>query len=176
MKSLSILCISCFMFLISSSLYSETITWKGGTPGDETNWTNPKNWKSNSVPTEISDVVIPNTSTFGNHYPVINSRVQPIGSLLISGGAELHVTETGLLIVDGTGVYNYGVLNLGSITINGEVFIENSALEPYLGDDDQHACYAMNKPKVCNYFQLVNIDSKKNGVYWASGRRVYGSN
>lgn len=176
MKSISILCISCFMYLISSSLHAETNTWKGGTPGDETNWMNPRNWCANTVPTEISDVVIPNISTTGSHYPIVKSKVEPIGSLLISGGAKLFIEESGLLIVDGREVYNYGILNLGYILINGEVFIENCALDPYLGDKTQHTCFVTNQLGACNHFQLVNVRERDPSNFLLVGRRFFDSN
>ncbi|MBL0008582.1 MAG: hypothetical protein IPP25_15760 [Saprospiraceae bacterium] len=39
------------------------ITWKGGTPGMQNEWSCPQNWSSTSLPNEFSDVIIPDVSS-----------------------------------------------------------------------------------------------------------------
>jgi len=64
-------------------------TWKGGTPGRNTDWNCPGNWKEGRVPNEFSNVVIPDVSTWTFSYPVIRKGTVEISSLQCAPGAKL---------------------------------------------------------------------------------------
>ena len=125
-----------------------TNVWKGGTPGDENNWSNPRNWQSQEIPDYYHKVIIPNLSTTGNHYPIISTTVDPIASLTIEGGAKLIIYKKGQLLVDGKSVIDNGILNYGDIFIEGQLLIENIALDYFTGNKQD-----LN-------FRLIDNDSK----------------
>lgn len=82
-----------------SSLFAQkTVIWKGGTPGRETQWQCPKNWLGNAVPNEFSDVLIPDISSSGMAYPVVNQVVE-INALRLEGNTMLTIAPEGQLTV-----------------------------------------------------------------------------
>ncbi len=87
--------------LSTSALAQKVATWKGGTPGQPTEWNCPKNWKEGQVPNEFSQVVIPDvsTSTFSN--PVLASGAVEVWSILIHSGASLRIGKKARLIALG---------------------------------------------------------------------------
>ena len=106
--------------------------WKGGTPGSETDWNQPKNWSQNHIPDWTDDaVVIPNVMYQSGVFPVISSKVPDIAYLSIEGGAHLTIESTGALIIDGKENYNHGVLNIGQIYNSGQLTIMNTALAAF---------------------------------------------
>lgn len=82
----------------AGTLAQKINTWKGGTPGRETNWNCPKNWNANAVPDAFSDVVIPDVSTSTHAMPVIRSGRFEANALLVRAGAHLTI-ETGAMLV-----------------------------------------------------------------------------
>ncbi|MDX2134745.1 MAG: hypothetical protein SFV52_08165 [Saprospiraceae bacterium] len=74
-------------------------TWKGGTPGQETNWNCPQNWSTNAVPDAFSDVVIPDVSTSTFAAPVIRTGTHEVNALLLLSGARLTIEADANLIV-----------------------------------------------------------------------------
>lgn len=96
-----------------------TVTWKGGTPGNETSWEEPKNWSNNHVPNEFSNVYIPDvsTSTFSN--PTIKDGIIELNSLQIVSTAKLTIDKMATLIVHGNadGVYADNVDIKGSFIV-----------------------------------------------------------
>lgn len=74
-------------------------TWKGGTPGQETNWSCPRNWSANAVPDEFSDVVIPDVSTSTFAAPVIRAGTHEVNALLLLPGARITIDAGATLIV-----------------------------------------------------------------------------
>ncbi len=100
-----------------------TVTWVGGTPGNETSWEEPKNWSNHHVPNEFSNVYIPDvsTSTFSN--PVIEKGIIELNSLQIVSTAKLTIDEMAKLIVHGNadGVYADNVDIKGSFIVWDEV-------------------------------------------------------
>ena len=107
--------------------------WKGGAPGDTNNWNNPKNWSNHSVPDETCIVVIPNLSTQGNFYPVVEDVLKPIGSLFIGNDARLKIKKNGELTIDGICQYLPGIQSFGLIDIEGSILLKNIGLERYVG-------------------------------------------
>lgn len=90
--------LACLSVYGSSLFAQKTATWKGGTPGHETQWQCPKNWKGNTVPNEFSNVLIPDVSTAGMAYPVVNNAVE-INALRLEGNAMITVAQGGRLTV-----------------------------------------------------------------------------
>ncbi len=86
-------------FGFSFSLTAQKLaTWKGGTPGQPTEWNCPTNWEEGRIPNEFSQVVIPDvsSSTFSN--PALNSGEVEIWSLQILSGATLKIGKSARLI------------------------------------------------------------------------------
>ncbi|MFN0174199.1 MAG: hypothetical protein ACKVU0_06090 [Saprospiraceae bacterium] len=74
-------------------------TWKGGTPGRNTEWNCPGNWKEGRVPNEFSSVVIPDISTSTFSYPVVRKGTVEISSLQCAPGAKLTVLGNAKVMV-----------------------------------------------------------------------------
>jgi len=74
-------------------------TWKGGTPGRNTDWNCPGNWKEGRVPNEFSKVVIPDVSTCTFSYPVVRKDTVEISSLQCAPGATLTLLGNAKVIV-----------------------------------------------------------------------------
>ncbi|WP_299063024.1 T9SS type A sorting domain-containing protein [uncultured Polaribacter sp.] len=64
-----------------------TITWIGVT---NTNWSEPSNWNTNTVPTSTSDVIIPS----GTPFPVTTFVSVTVNSINIASGASLIASST----------------------------------------------------------------------------------
>lgn len=129
--------------MASTSLMAQnTVTWIGGTPGNETSWDEPKNWSNHHVPNEFSNVYIPDvsTSTFSN--PTIKNGVIELNSLQIVSTAKLTINKMAKLIVHGSaeGVFAANVDIKGSFIVwdevndkevNVKVALLNSYTSPY---------------------------------------------
>ena len=129
--------------MASTSLMAQnTVTWIGGTPGNETSWDEPKNWSNHHVPNEFSNVYIPevSTSTFSN--PTIKNGVIELNSLQIVSTAKLTIDKMAKLIVHGSaeGVFAANVDIKGSFIVwdevndkevNMKVALLNSYTSPY---------------------------------------------
>jgi len=97
MKTILILLLS---FMTISSFAQIASTWKGKTPGHETDWNWPSNWTNNSQPDEFTDVIIPLDNTLSGNYPVIKAKKIEINSLNIFPGASLVMLKGELSILD----------------------------------------------------------------------------
>ncbi len=117
------LIIALFTLTSTMTVAQNTVTWIGGTPGNETSWDEPKNWSNHHVPNEFSDVYIPDvsTSTFSN--PTIKDGVIELNSLQIASTAKLTIEKMAKLIVHGNadGVYAANVDIKGSFIVWDEV-------------------------------------------------------
>lgn len=117
-------------FFAITSLNAQTeMIWLGGTPGQETNWNQPKNWSTNQVPSEDDWVIIKSTNSGHNAQPIITTEVTLAG-LEIQAGATLTIATKGELTIDGAMTYNHGILNFGKITNSGMVSVANTGLTP----------------------------------------------
>ena len=121
-----ILCIVCLSF--TSDVLSQNY-WKGGTPGNETNWNTPRNWSQNQVPDWSESVIIPDVSTQSGYFPVISETIEPIPHIEIQGNALLTVLAKGRLVIDGETTINCGILLNGKIISNGDIDIVNVAYQ-----------------------------------------------
>lgn len=128
-----------FLFMFTSiAVYSQkTNTWKGGTPGQETEWNCPKNWSAYSVPDEFTDVLIPDVSTTTLANPVLRYGSFEINSLFLESDARLTIKEDARLLVyvSAIGITDY------NLEQNGPLIIINE-------DGDQHSgSVAVHGPK-----------------------------
>lgn len=122
---------ACLILFLSASLLSaQSVVWKGGFPGHETDWSFPRNWNTGRVPDEFDTVKIPDCSTSGNFYPVIGTRVDNILGLEIASGAKLTLARDGYLIIDGSGLPSgQSLLKFGTIYNDGILEVANSSLK-----------------------------------------------
>ncbi|MFN4081754.1 MAG: hypothetical protein ACK4NS_12710 [Saprospiraceae bacterium] len=97
-----------------------TATWKGGKPGQATEWNIAANWKEGRVPDEFTQVIIPASAA---HFPVISRSAADIDALMIESGAQLTILASGSLTITGeTGRYT-GAANLGIIDNQGMLIV-----------------------------------------------------
>lgn len=92
----------CTVFLLTwcvNAFAQKTVVWKGGTPGQETNWHCPKNWSTHTVPDAFSDVVIPDVSTTTRALPEIRTGEVEINRLTIAPHASLSLGESARLAI-----------------------------------------------------------------------------
>ena len=122
MKNVITLLAICIPFLLSAQT---NIVWKGGTPGKETAWNEARNWNTNQIPGENDHVFI-NADNNGHFaQPVLKESVQ-VASINIGPRAELQITETGKLIVDGTDTYSEGIsIYGGKLTSDGTIILKS---------------------------------------------------
>lgn len=121
--TISVILLACMVY--STALFSQrTLIWKGGAPGQETQWQCPRNWSGNHIPDEFSDVTIPDVSTSSKAYPVLKD-VAGINSLRVESNAMLTITPEGQLTV-----YNdIFVLQEERLRIKGELRVLNGGEE-----------------------------------------------
>ncbi|MBC7774357.1 MAG: hypothetical protein H7246_02880 [Phycisphaerae bacterium] len=77
----------------------KTATWKGGTPGRNTEWNCATNWKEGRIPDEFSNVIIPDVSTSTFSYPIIYEGVIEIFSLQCAPSARLNTLSKAHIIM-----------------------------------------------------------------------------
>ncbi len=133
-----------FVFILTSFLFfnlqaQQFNYWKGGTPSKETDWNTAQNWSKNQVPDWTDDVLIPNVSTSGNFYPIIDTQIEVVQSITIYGNAELTIAAKGKLTIDGRYTYNYGITNAGMLINEGILQIDHTALSPLYHIQDTNA-------------------------------------
>ena len=123
------------LILISFSFIDAQNIWIGGFPGDETNWDNPRNWSLNKVPDLDKHVIIPDMSTHGSFYPVIDKEINEIPSLELGSNAKIEITKTGILTIDGSCDFDYGISGKGNLVNNGLIRINNTGLAAIQNED-----------------------------------------
>ena len=95
----------------------KTTQWKGGTPGQESEWNVASNWTTNQVPDEMTRVVIWKTNNGHDAMPVIDEQVV-VASVHLFDSTLLTIRETGALTIDGTMIYSEGIVCYGGEIIN----------------------------------------------------------
>ncbi len=124
----SLLTLTC-LFLASSVMAQNT--WKGGIPGAETDWNNPRNWSEGRLPDWSDDlVIIPNVRSQSGYFPIVKTPVPDIACLSIEGGAKITILSSGHLTINGESTFNYGILNTGEVFNSGYLTILETALSP----------------------------------------------
>ncbi|MCO6479486.1 MAG: hypothetical protein J5I94_22820 [Phaeodactylibacter sp.] len=133
MKTLMSLFVILGISLAAATTLGAQNVWKGGTPGQEQEWNNPRNWSQNRAP-DINDIVlIPNTEARGGFYPVISEDAGPIYYLEVHGGATLTIAPTGSLTIDGIGNYEDAALLVGTLYNRGEIRISEGGGQHFAG-------------------------------------------
>ncbi|MDF1865624.1 MAG: hypothetical protein P1U70_12370 [Saprospiraceae bacterium] len=111
------LIIAILTFSTSFIIAQNTVTWIGGTPGNETNWEVAKNWSNNQVPNENSVVVIKYLNSGHNAQPIVENFVE-VASIEVQANAQLTIEANAELIVDGSFTYSEGISLYGGEVIN----------------------------------------------------------
>ncbi len=103
----------------------KTDVWKGGFPGQETNWACARNWSLNTVPDGNCNVVIPMLMQREKNYPVLSTADQEVYSLVIEPQASLTITEAGTLSILGLSPYDKPLWNAGFLNLFGKLLLPN---------------------------------------------------
>ena len=114
--------------LISTMALTAQVEWKGGFPGQETDWFCARNWSDNRIPDDFDNVVIPDRSTSGNFYPVIQNRKARVQSLDLHSNASLTIKSGATLTVLGFGLSGGALTSLGTLENHGTLEV----IEPVL--------------------------------------------
>lgn len=94
--------LSIFLFIALDSYAQREIVWKGGTPGQESEWFCASNWIPERIPDEFSNVIIPDVSTSSRAYPEIKGeQVVAINEIRVYTTAELLVDKQSSLLIYG---------------------------------------------------------------------------
>ena len=109
----------------SSLSAQKTATWKGGFPGQETNWACARNWSLNIVPDGNCHVVIPALLSQKKNYPVLSSTDEEVYSLVIESNAELSILPSGKLIILGLSPFDKPFWNAGTLILSGTLVFPN---------------------------------------------------
>ena len=112
------------MHLVPQTATAQIVnTWRGGTPGQETNWACSKNWSLSRVPDAFHNVIIPNVSTGSGKFPVIQSGMIELNQLDIHPCATLTVRENVRLLVNVLHCYGTCVGCSRGVWIEGEELV-----------------------------------------------------
>lgn len=110
----------CLLFALISTLgLMAQVEWRGGFPGQENNWFCASNWSDNHVPNEFDNVIVPDLSTRGNHYPKIKNEEAKVQSLQLHSGSTITINSGAQLTVLGYDLQGGALLNLGTIENHG---------------------------------------------------------
>ena len=119
MKNLFVLILT--ITAVTYSTAQNTVTWLGGTPGNETNWNEAKNWSNQRVPNVFSNVWISDVSTRTRALPVIEAGTVELNTLTVESLAALTVQQNAHLVVYGS------VTGKENLRIKGTVLIIDEA-------------------------------------------------
>ncbi len=116
------------LFLSFTTTPLSAQTWNGSTSSD---WADPTNWSTGSVPTAADNVTIPNRT---NDPIILNGTDALALSVGVQGGAVLTIENGGSLTINGSpgiglinngSVQNHGSISLGATTNIGSTAIVN---------------------------------------------------
>lgn len=109
-------------------LHSQAI-WTGASPGRGNEWMDPKNWEHNRPPDPWDKVIFPYRPGKSNKSVVLRNQTLRVAALELQSGSSLEIAKDSKLIIDGSEIYDYGILLLGGTLLNeGEIIIVNAAL------------------------------------------------
>lgn len=116
-----------------SNYHTTTLkTWIGGYRYRPQEWTEPKNWYPQGVPSWNDKVIL---GGYTKHTCNITSGVDDISALCILKGATLIISKRGRLTIDGLLADPLGMLgdsglsNSGTIRNSGQLMLRNAAYE-----------------------------------------------
>jgi hypothetical protein len=110
--------------MISTTIFSQqTAVWKGGYPGQPSEWNCPKNWSNFKVPDAFSHVIIPDVSSTSLANPVIKNCSVEVNSIFLQSNAKLIIEKDAQLVVNDAqnGFGNESGLILRGTLINTDV-------------------------------------------------------
>jgi hypothetical protein len=126
MKTLTLLIAT---LLTTTTFAQDETQWIGGTPGQETEWHQARNWSTNEVPDEDTHVVIDFLNSGHNSQPTI-SQDAVAASIEVRSLGKLTITDNAELIIDGMDTYTEGIsLYGGQIENLGSIFFYNLHIE-----------------------------------------------
>ena len=123
MKTLSI---AILMLLSTITFAQQKIVWQGGTPGNETSWDEPRNWSTNQVPDEFSDVFINDVSSTTFSTPIVRKGKVELNSIRIASNAQLTISKEARVLVYG---YTLGFTQ-ENVTIEGALLVMRDDRNP----------------------------------------------
>lgn len=130
-KNNILLALTTFILCLATNITKAQNSWIGGTPGAETEWSTPKNWSENRVPDwRDESVIISDVSTQSGFFPIISKEVAEIPHLRLEGNSTLTISKNGILIINGSDTYNFGILNIGRVINYGYISIQDTGLSP----------------------------------------------
>lgn len=122
------------VLILSTTWTNCQAIWVGGTIGQETNWNEPNNWDKHRLPNAMDDVLIPAQEYDNMYYPTLQRSVVKIGRLTIQKGASCRIDDNACLMIDGSFMYDHGVVNLGLFEVYGNLSIKNVGVMPISND------------------------------------------
>ena len=114
-----------FTLLTSIGFAQKTVVWKGGTPGKENCWHEARNWSTNSVPDEFSNVIIPDVSSSSFSTPIIYDGTVELNALQMETNTHLSILRKAKLIVYS---YSYG-LDIEKLQLEGTLILLDELTE-----------------------------------------------
>ncbi|MCF8246116.1 MAG: hypothetical protein K9J37_15645 [Saprospiraceae bacterium] len=101
--------------------------WKGGAPGQESNWNCPKNWSEHQIPDAFQNVIVPDVSSGSGVYPTIDVSGLEVNALVLESGATLTITKKGALEV----ITTFDEYGASEKDVNGTLYVPSMR---YAGD------------------------------------------
>lgn len=120
--------IAILTFVSTITFVQQITVWQGGTPGNETNWNEPKNWSTNTVPDEFSDVYIHDVSSSTFSSPVLGEGQVEVNSIRVASNAQLTINPEASVVVYG---YTQGLTNK-NVTMDGALLVMGEGKNPQL--------------------------------------------
>ena len=112
-------------FITTSTFAQQATTWLGGTPGQERNWNEARNWSNNRVPDAFSNVFIPDVSFSTFSAPVIASGTVELNTITIASNGQLTIGKNAKLMVynEAIGLRNLSWDSKGLFLVLDAIFI-----------------------------------------------------
>lgn len=124
MRFLLLISIVLMMHIMPQKVIAQIVnTWRGGTPGLETNWACSKNWSLGRIPNEFHNVIIPDVSTGSGKFPIITSGSIELNQLDIHPRATLTVHKNVRILVNVLHCYGTCVGCGRGVWIEGEELV-----------------------------------------------------
>ncbi len=125
-------CLSGFFataMLLPLTLLQGQSIWSGKGIGKQNDWMDTRNWEQHRLPDTWDKVILPYRPGNLNEPVFIRNRSIKIAALEMQSGSRLEISKGSQLIIDGSDIYDYGILLLGGTLVNeGEIIIINAAL------------------------------------------------
>lgn len=102
----------------------KTNYWKGGFPGHENEWNQPRNWSLGFVPDWTCHVMIPDVSAACHPQPVLTSGNFEVQSVIILPGASFTIASGASLWLLGFNAFGVPLQNDGTLELKGTILTE----------------------------------------------------